>query len=96
MWALLLVGSLAIGDHEPSRLAAQEVMTRTRPDPIQSIRVGMTPNEVQQVIDEPFIRLFSNNFLDRESGFHYHYYPMSNIEVMYSKSFNVLHCWRPK
>lgn len=52
MWALLLMGSLAIGDHEPSRLAVQEAMTRTDVEPIGRIHVGMTVDEVDKALGE--------------------------------------------
>lgn len=86
MWALLLVGGLAIGDHEPSRLAAQEAITRISIEPIGRIRIGMTINEVNRILNElPMVccRLDIANQPIRN-------YLENNIKIAYSKSFKVI------
>ena len=54
MLALLLVSSLAVGDHGgDSSVVAQESITRTTPPPMYaSLRIGMTKAQVQDVLKE--------------------------------------------
>jgi len=54
MFALLLAGSLAIGNdsESTSSVVIQEAMTRTTQFPVYRIRIGMTSKEVQETLAE--------------------------------------------
>lgn len=86
MLALLLVCSLSIGDHEPSSVVAQEAITRTSIEPIGRIRIGMTINEVDRILNETPVVCCGLGIANRPIR----NYPENNIKVAYSTSFKVI------